>query len=1184
MLRKRLRWEQGNYPDVFSDFLAFGRKKLYLCNQKNIKMLIYMKTKRMIMLLVLILLGATAMEAQTYTIAVGDQVKAAADVEDNGLYALYNPRNNKCMYENDAHALLLLGGLSINDLQGTTNTNAVFRLKSNGDGTYKIQNYVSGRYLPVPTGNGNISTSETGGSYDLNFQSDGNIFPRCTSEGVTYGLDHTTGGVYSYTTLNTTNGSAQNYRLYRVALEEYVEPEGLEVVTLNNTNSSRGALMYAPSQSEKWVWSSGKNNQTFSSSDRNCQWVFYPAGSANAYYLYNLGAGKFAIPTTGGNYNGYSWVFSDDAVAVTMSTQSDGTKKIFTTSGNIYVSVSNGYTGPIINYNDVGAQFTMAVVGEADDAIRQQVETAVGRLIHNTTPLSAVPGDEGWYAIRIRKHDTYTGQFVYTLDEETTYNGTDYPLGFYSAAMVRPAVNDARYFTRLTKSSYGYYWQLPNGRYVQNGKPVSGVGESSVTVGYEEKNGFVLKGGSYYFVPYLLGGAYFIGETSSAGRAYYDLYPISLAEAGLTAWQVVSDGAPETARVSCKRSDVSGLTSVYNKGYFFLPTGVVPEAGDFSMPGSKEVTVDAEAKTVTIGYDPRLAVTPENIVVSQGYGTTGRGSEKAVLLRMEVNPFQQMENAVMTFDLTNAEAMEKVTLYETGNTVEFLAQKSFLRELEASVDGSLATVKLGTVEKGRHYYWLCATVSETLPSADASQEESENVIDAAATGLSYDYNGFEGTLCDLTATGNPQGSMKIFDVQSHPFVPTTYGSNVYRIPALCVAKDGSIVAAADKRYGSSADIGGGHLIDIVARRSTDGGRTWSEPVVVAKGQGSGNDAKCGYGDPSLTVGKDGRLYCLFAAGNTGYFYGLNRICMSTSDDNGQTWSEPVDLKETGRIKDHTQYGLFDYFVTSGKGLYTNDGVLMYLLPAQCYTDEKQTGHISNSNDYVFYSTDDGETWHISREVVFTGGDEAKLEQTDDGRLIASVRRAGARGFNFGTYTKNTDGTLTFKWGTQSTNSQLSQQSANNQDIIYYARPKDGGQDVILHTMTTGAHKNLKLYKSTDQGKKWEEVMQVQAGGSRYVVMTVLENGDLGLLFEDYSLETGIVYPLTFLSIPRKELVDDTQLVVQEPTSTPSLKGKEGVYDLQGRRVGQGNEATEYQGSLRLPKGIYIQNGRKIVVK
>ena len=60
-------------------------------------MLIYMKTKRMIMLLVLILLGATAMEAQTYTIAVGDQVKAAADVEDNGLYALYNPRNNKCM-------------------------------------------------------------------------------------------------------------------------------------------------------------------------------------------------------------------------------------------------------------------------------------------------------------------------------------------------------------------------------------------------------------------------------------------------------------------------------------------------------------------------------------------------------------------------------------------------------------------------------------------------------------------------------------------------------------------------------------------------------------------------------------------------------------------------------------------------------------------------------------------------------------------------------------------------------------------------------------------------------------------------------------------------------------------------------------------------------------------------------
>ena len=38
-----------------------------------------------------------------------------------------------------------------------------------------------------------------------------------------------------------------------------------------------------------------------------------------------------------------------------------------------------------------------------------------------------------------------------------------------------------------------------------------------------------------------------------------------------------------------------------------------------------------------------------------------------------------------------------------------------------------------------------------------------------------------------------------------------------------------------------------------------------------------------------------------------------------------------------------------------------------------------------------------------------------------------------------------------------------------------------------------------------------------------------------------------------------------------------------VYDLQGRRVGQGNNVTEYQGN-KLPKGIYIQNGRKVVIK
>ncbi|MBR5698660.1 MAG: exo-alpha-sialidase [Prevotella sp.] len=1081
--------------------------------------------KQIITFLLLTMFGVVGVKAQTYIVTVGDQVTTAAGVEDNGLYGLYNPRNGKWMYEDSSHKLLLNGGLSFDGLNGSTTTNAVFRLISNGDGTYKIQAYDTGRYLPAPTGNGNISTSETAGNYALNIQSDGNMFPRCTNNGTTYGLDHTSAGVYAYTSLNMTNGSAQNYRLYKITLTEYVEPEGISIVTLNNTNTSRGALIYNPSASEKWVWSSGKSG-TFNSSNANSQWVFYPTGDDGEYYLYNLGAQKFAVPTLSGGYNGYSWMFSHDAVAVTLNEQSDGTYKIFTANGSICMSVSNGYTGPIINYNDVGAQFAMTKLEEIGETLIQEIETAIGKLIHKTTPLTAAPTGDGWYAIRVKTHETYADQFVFTAEDEINYNGTYYPLDFYSAAKVRPAIDNSIYYAKLTKSAYGHYWQMPNGRYIQNSKPISGAGESSITgITYDATNGFTIKSSSYYFVPYLLGGVYFIGETGSAGKAYYDIYPISITDAGLTAWQVLCDDAPDTQEITCTRDDVKGLTSVYKNGYFFLPVdAATPTSDDFSMPGAINYIVNSTDKTVTIEYDPSLAIVAEGVEVHQGYGTTGLGNEKAVLLRMQVTPFNAMENAVMTFTLTNPDNISAVKVYETGNNVEFNAISNYTNTFDGTINSSTATVTLGSVAAGTHYYWLCATVADDATLGD--------VIDAALTSITYDYNGYMGTSCDLSAVGNPANSMKIFDVQSYPFAPTTYSSNVYRIPALAnitVAGTNRIVAAADKRYNSSSDIGGGHVIDIVVRYSDDGGKTWSEPITIAKGDNSNNNT-CGYGDPSLTVGANGKLYCLFAAGNTGFFYGLNRIVMCTSED-GATWEGPKVIapasdSSTG-ITFTDKANLWDYFVTSGKGLCTSDGVLMYLLDAQTASGGTET-------NYLLYSTDNGATWYVDANVVATGANEAKLVELEPGKLLSSTRSAYSRIFNTCTYTKNSDGTCNFTWGTQRTESLLTQNgSGNNQDVIVYSRNDDGSAKALLHTITSGnGHKNLKLFMSIDQGSTWNEVMQVQPGGSRYAVTTVLSNDDLGILFEDYSLETGREYPINFLTVKKEQIEEWYDLLLE----------------------------------------------------
>ena len=922
-----------------------------------------------------------------------------------------------------------------------------------------------------------------------------------------------------------------------------------DVYTINNTNSNRGALIYNP-ENPKYVWSSGKSG-TFDATNANSQWVIIPTETTGQYYLYNVGAGKFAIPTGIAQSASNSWIFSDNAVAVIFETQGDGTQKIKMASNPVsgtnaaYMAVSNGYTGPIINYNDVGGNFTITKVdGDASTA----ANAAVAKLVKNQTTLTgAVTADDGWYVIRIKTTSNSTataspGRYVYP----GTTNQANYPLTFTGGVDVQPAISDATFFTRFVKNGTDYNWQMTNGQYLINRSnvfPTPSSEPGAVVPGYD--NGNYIKSNGRFADPYVSNGNFFIGETATY-RTTWDIYPIDLTATGLTAWQVLCDNAPESAQITCSRNDVSGLTAVYKNGFFFLPSDVTPVSSDFNLDGATNVTVDASVHTVTFTYDPNLAIVADGVTVEQGWQTAGRGGE-VMLLRVTAKPFKAATSTTLTVSLKDGSEsnISALKLYEANSsspeiysTGDGAPTKTVVAT--ATISGSTATFNIGNLAAGTHYYWIGATVSSTATLGA--------VLDAAVTGISYQVEGQTAQDLDLTSVGDPadRGAM-VFNVHSYPFLPRDNGSRVYRIPAMIVAEDGSIVVAADKRYQSHTDIGnGGHVIDIVVRRSTDGGRTWSEPVTIAKGEGStangGDDKRCGFGDPSLVKGKDGKLYCLFAAGNEGYFYGQKGMCMSVSTDNGVTWSSgegnpPVDLYWSGAIKNVATagaagYGLYDYFVTSGRGLYIpEDDILMYLIPAQTMTSA--TEHTGDSQDYIFYSRDGGESWYFSETPMVQGGDEAKIIQMNDGSLFGSIRKQNPRRFNTATYTKNDDGkTLSFNFGTQWDNSQLSQTHQNNQDIYYYQRETtEGKTDVIIHSITTGNHVNFKLYYSTDKGINWTEFLNVQTKGTRYVTMDKNpENGSLYLFFEDQSLNSagGYTdynhYPLNFIEITRDQLV------------------------------------------------------------
>ncbi len=1069
-------------------------------------------------------------------------------------YVMKNRGRNGYLYEKTStHSLY--NQAAVPSGSATDYANFLVRLVNGDNGKYYLQNGL-GNYFGVIPQNATVpmtALSEEQLKVSKINNTDGHFYLQGVSNSIVLDCQENGNPIVGWgTSIPASTGGNNDWAFYPVEFVESWVPTLSEVYTINNTNANRGALIYNPDASTKYVWSSGKSG-TFNATQANSQWVIIPTAIAKQYYLYNVGAGKFAIPTGIAQGAGNPWVFSDNAVAVVFEAQSDGTKKIkmATTPVNgtnaAYLAVSNGQTYPIINYNDLGGNFTITKVDGADAS--EAANAAVAKLVKNQTALTSYPQVSGWYAIQIKSKNgsaSYAGRYLQAAN--SLYNDL-YPLTFTGGVDVQPAITDPTFFTYINHTSWNVNtWQLPDGRFlVDNGSnkfPTPSTTAGNVICGYSNGNYFKTNN-NYYADPYNSNANYFIGETTTM-RTAYTVYPIDLSAAGLEAWKVICDNAPDNAQITCSRSDVSGLTSVYKNGYFFLPAGVTPAPSDFSLDGANGVTIDATAKTITFAYDPNLAIVADGVSVAQGWQTAGRDSE-VMLLKVTAKPFKDATNTTLTVNLKDgSEAnISTLKLYEANNNSPEIystgdGAPTKTEVATASISGATATFEIGDLAAGTHYYWIGATVSSTATLGA--------VLDAAVTGIAYQVAGQTAQNLDLTSVGDPadRGAM-VFNVRSYPFLPRDNGSRVYRIPAMIVADDGSIVVAADKRYQSHTDIGnGGHVIDIVVRRSTDGGKTWSAPVTIAKGEGStasgGDDKRCGFGDPSLVKGKDGKLYCLFAAGNEGYFYGQKGMCMSVSEDNGVTWSSgegnpPVDLYWSGAIQNvatagEAGKGLYDYFVTSGRGLYIpEDDILMYLIPAQTMTSD--TEHTGNSQDYVFYSTDGGTTWYFSPTPMFTGGDEAKIILMNDGSLLGSVRQSYNRGFNTATYTKNGDGTLTFTWGTQWNNSQLHAGGyANNQDIFYYQRETDEGKtDVIFHSMTTGQHANFKLYYSTDQGANWTEFLNVQTKGTRYVTMDKNPaNGSLYLLFEDQSLNSagGYTdynhYPLNFIEITRDQLV------------------------------------------------------------
>lgn len=454
---------------------------------------------------------------------------------------------------------------------------------------------------------------------------------------------------------------------------------------------------------------------------------------------------------------------------------------------------------------------------------------------------------------------------------------------------------------------------------------------------------------------------------------------------------------------------------------------------------------------------------------------TGRGNEGETLVTYTISPDKPVKLRRMA-----------VTLDAATTDVTALSVRK---------DGEL----LGkvNVKAGKSAYRIpCRTVISDLADVELCADIAEDAAEGGTVSADIEKVRMGGKWLPVQAPA--PGSREILLRRVKVLGQGYYNTTGYRIPAIECLQDGTLLITTDRRKDNDNDLP--EDIDIIAQRSTDGGRTWSDPITIIEGQGWGR----GYGDAAIVQAADGTIACAFSGGPGLWASNLEnpqRNYISLSHDGGLTWEEPFDCTSMLWGPDAVNPECRDChsaFFGSGHGLKMTKGEhagrIMFVAAVH-------SSPASRFYNYAVYSDDNGKTWSASR-CAFDGGDEAKVVELADGRIMMSVRRRGERGFNV-----SEDGGHT--WGEQGLWKDICVNACDG-DII------NVGDSLLLQSVPNSMERrNVSVFVSHDDGRTWPQVKSLCKYKSVYSSMAVLPDGTIGAYIEENPNVEFDMYYLNF---------------------------------------------------------------------